>query len=70
MSGMFGVIPYMDPKSFNNNENYKLNKKSDVYSVGVLMWQISSGCEPFKGFVYDLCLMLFYILNDKREEMR
>ena len=47
MSGMFGVVPYIDPKSFNNqyntcdkNENYKLNKKSDVYSIGVLMWQI------------------------------
>ncbi|GBC08353.1 hypothetical protein RclHR1_08060001 [Rhizophagus clarus] len=68
-SKIIGVIPYIDPERFNNQgKNYKLNKKSDVYSVGVLLWQISSGCEPFKGFDYDVCLML-YILKGKREEM-
>jgi serine/threonine protein kinase len=70
-SKIIGVVPYIDPKSFNNQkQNYKLNKKSDVYSVGVLLWQISSGYEPFKneGFDYDACLML-NILNGKREEM-
>jgi hypothetical protein len=47
-----------------------LNEKSDVYSIGVLLWQISSGCEPFKnkGYDYDASLMLF-ILKGKREEM-
>ena len=25
----------------------KLNKKSDVYSVGILLWEISSGYPPF-----------------------
>jgi serine/threonine protein kinase len=70
MSGMFGVLPYVDPKSFNKNENYKLNKKSDVYSVGVLMWQISSGCQPFyaEGEKYDIGLALD-ILDGKREKI-
>ncbi|CAG8757581.1 669_t:CDS:1, partial [Dentiscutata heterogama] len=27
------------------------DKKSDVYSVGVLMWEISSGYPPFKDDV-------------------
>ncbi|PKC15822.1 hypothetical protein RhiirA5_407728 [Rhizophagus irregularis] len=69
-SKIFGVIPYIDPESFNNQHNYKLNKKSDVYSVGVLLWQISSGYEPFKnkGFNYDAYLVL-KILNGEREEM-
>ncbi|PKC66373.1 kinase-like protein [Rhizophagus irregularis] len=67
MSEMFGVIPYVDPKSFNNqynnynkSKNYKLNKKSDVYSVGVLMWQISSGRRPFYADdeKYDIGLAL------------
>ncbi|POG63000.1 hypothetical protein GLOIN_2v1485008 [Rhizophagus irregularis DAOM 181602=DAOM 197198] len=69
MSGMFGVVPYVDPKSFNNkkynncnegDENYKLNKKSDVYSVGVLIWQISSGRRPFyaENVEYDISLVL------------
>ncbi len=33
----------MDQKYGSKNKSYKLNKKSDVYSIGVLMWQISSG---------------------------
>ncbi|GBC06524.1 hypothetical protein RclHR1_00690014 [Rhizophagus clarus] len=71
-SKIHGVIPYIDPKGFNsqNNENYKLNKKSDIYSIGVLMWQISSGYQPFSTecFKYDLCLMLS-ILDGKREKI-
>jgi serine/threonine protein kinase len=64
-SKLLGVIPYVDPKSF-DKENYKLNKKSDVYSIGVLLWQISSGHRPFHEVDYGLSLMLF-ILNGKRE---
>ncbi|RGB31318.1 hypothetical protein C1646_817368 [Rhizophagus diaphanus] len=70
-SKILGVIPYIDPNKFNDqNKNYKLNEKSDVYSIGVLLWQISSGYEPFKkkGYSYDAGLMLF-ILNGKREGM-
>ncbi|GBC07943.1 hypothetical protein RclHR1_00780023 [Rhizophagus clarus] len=68
-SKILGVIPYVDPVSFNNQgRNYKLNKKSDVYSIGVLMWQISSGYMPFKGLDYNAPLILL-IVNGKREEM-
>jgi len=51
---LFGVVPYMDPKKF-SNRSYSLNKKSDVYSVGVLLWEISSGKPPFyvEGEPYD-----------------
>jgi len=66
-SHVFGIIPYVDPKCFNNrSQNYKLNKKSDVYSIGVLMWQISSGRKPFISKNYDVGLVLD-ILNGKRE---
>ncbi|CAI2164472.1 8382_t:CDS:2 [Funneliformis geosporum] len=64
-----GVLPYVDPKGLNNhNKKYKLTKKSDIYSVGVLMWQISSGCRPFKGVDYDISLTLD-IINGKREKI-
>ncbi len=53
-SKLHGLVPYMDPKTVSrpkNNENqtrpYRLNKKSDVYSVGMLLWEISSGRPPF-----------------------
>ncbi|RGB35810.1 hypothetical protein C1646_758914, partial [Rhizophagus diaphanus] len=55
-----GVMPYVDPKKL-NDENYKLNKKSDVYSIGVLLWQISSGHEPFEGIERDVSLSLSLI---------
>ena len=68
-SKVFGVIPYKDPKIL-NNQQYKPNEKSDIYSIGVLMWQISSGCKPFKnkGFDYDMVLFVA-IINGLREEI-
>ncbi|CAB4393314.1 unnamed protein product [Rhizophagus irregularis] len=67
-TSVLGVIPYVDPKSFDDKEKYKLNKKSDVYSVGVLLWQISSGYRPFHEDNYGPSLMLS-ILNGKREKI-
>ena len=61
-SKLFGIIPYVDPKSFsrqrNNNNQYSLNEKSDVYSVGVLLWEISSGHPPFRNEPYDIGLAM------------
>ena len=64
-----GIVPYVDPKSLDDrNQNYKLGKKSDVYSIGVLMWQISSGRRPFNEVDYDAKLSLA-IVYGKREEI-
>ena len=60
------MIPYVDPKRFsmqrksnNSNQSYSLNTKSDVYSVGVLLWEISSGVPPFytEGEPNDISLI-------------
>ncbi len=64
---MFGVLPYIDPKVLHNRNENKLNKKSDVYSIGVLMWQISSGNQPFADC--DSALLTFAIKDGKREEI-
>ena len=69
----FGSIPYMDPKKLDKSK-YKLNKKSDVYSFGVLMWQISSGRQPFcskndaDSSVHSTIDLTMKILNGLREE--
>ncbi|GES88022.1 kinase-like domain-containing protein [Rhizophagus clarus] len=55
-SDCLGIVPYVDPKKF-DSQKYSLNKKSDVYSVGVLLWEISSGRPPFKGISF-YCLIL------------
>ena len=53
------VIPYIDPKKFDDSKSqpYSLNEKSDIYSIGVLLWEISSGQQPFKDIPYDSLMM-------------
>ncbi|GES73290.1 kinase-like domain-containing protein [Rhizophagus clarus] len=55
-SKLYGIIPYVDPKRM-AEQNYKLNEMSDVYSIGVLLWEISSGQRPFKNISYDIALI-------------
>lgn len=64
-----GVIPYIDPKKFSSHP-YSLNQKSDVYSVGVLLWVISSCQPPFytEDKDYDIHLA-FEILKGRREQI-
>ena len=61
-----GVIPYIDPKGLVKQQPYSLNKKSDVYSIGVLLWEISSGIPPFYEVDYDFSLM--YKISQGRRE--
>ncbi|PKY47140.1 kinase-like protein [Rhizophagus irregularis] len=46
--GTIGVAPYIEPKRL-SDPKYVYTKPSDIYSFGVLMWEISSGEPPFKG---------------------
>ncbi|GBB91176.1 hypothetical protein RclHR1_18310004 [Rhizophagus clarus] len=64
-------IPYIDPKYLSVEQNnimqsYILNKKSDVYSIGILLWEISSGKLPFEDKIYDFNLVK-QILQGYRE---
>jgi len=63
---IYGMIPYIDPQQF---KNQKASKTSDVYSVGILLWEISSGQIPFKSYDdrYYPAVLVSKILNGKRE---
>jgi hypothetical protein len=67
----------VDPKCLSNicdvkdeNQFYIMNPKSDVYSIGVLFWQLSSGRRPFytENEQYDVSLAI-EIRNGKREDV-
>src|ERR1044072_4246208 len=69
---IFGMVPYIDPQYFKkqpNNKHYRSNKKSDVYSVGVLLWEISSGQKPFSSYDDDFlkAALLYKISKGTRE---
>ncbi len=61
----------MDPKKLENHMDYKLNKKSDVYIIGVLMWQILSEHQPFhaEDTDYNIELITLDTIKGKREEI-
>ncbi|GES80252.1 kinase-like domain-containing protein [Rhizophagus clarus] len=82
ISKLYGVIPYIDPKAFKVTRDkeekkpkeeeiqvkYNLNKKSDVYSVGVLLWQLSSGKRPFIHEKYDSSLIVKIVQGSRESD--
>ncbi|CAI2177648.1 16690_t:CDS:2 [Funneliformis geosporum] len=76
-SEVFGVLPYVDPKRFNRQwkydnilQPYTLNEKSDVYSISVLLWKISSDRLLFyvESVEYNITLAID-ILQGLRESI-
>ena len=56
-----GVTPYIDPKRYDKEKGkgaLQRLKLSDVYSIGVLFWELSSGRLPFENRDYDLDLVM------------
>ncbi|RIB29514.1 kinase-like domain-containing protein [Gigaspora rosea] len=50
-SEVHGMVAYIDPKCFEcfGKKPYKRSEKSDIYSFGVILWEISSGRPPFQS---------------------
>ncbi|PKY24321.1 kinase-like protein, partial [Rhizophagus irregularis] len=61
----YGMDGYIDPQCFKDRK-YKKNKKSDIYSLGVLLWEISSGRPPFSDCSRNL--ITHYIIKGERED--
>ncbi|RHZ61611.1 hypothetical protein Glove_346g119 [Diversispora epigaea] len=64
-SQIYGIIPYMAPELFNC---HPYSYASDVYSLGMIMWQLTSGHRPFHDQEHGPKLILD-ILDGKRPEI-
>ncbi|RIB21773.1 kinase-like domain-containing protein [Gigaspora rosea] len=65
-STAFGMPAFIEPQCL-IKKGYKRDKRSDIYSFGVILWEISSGRPPFQTFESKMELM-FHIYQGKRED--
>jgi len=64
-NGIYGVIPYIAPEIF---KGANFSKESDIYSMGMIMWELTTGCKPFANIEHDSDL-IYKIINGKRPEI-
>ncbi|GBB98675.1 hypothetical protein RclHR1_00330002 [Rhizophagus clarus] len=61
-SEIYGVIPYIAPEIFKGSA---FSKKADVYGLGMIMWELTTGCKPFDNVKHDHNL-IYKILDGER----
>src|SRR2546421_21348 len=62
---MLGHMAYTEPQCF-GDKHYSRNQKSDIYALGVLLWELSSGRPPFENV--EKHLIPLRIINGDREK--
>src|SRR4051794_24686571 len=65
LGSIYGNLPYVAPEVIVGREH---TFASDVYSIAMLMWEISSGKPPFINFEYDYDLAM-NIVNGMRPKI-
>src|SRR5438105_770343 len=65
LNSIYGNLPYIAPEIIAGKET---TFASDVYSIGMLMWEISSGQPPFNNYEHDYDLAM-KIMNGMRPEI-
>ncbi|KAF9582211.1 hypothetical protein BGW38_000500 [Lunasporangiospora selenospora] len=54
-AGLFGVVPYVAPERM-QNPTITYTAKCDIYSLGVILWELSSCMIPFESQLQDVML--------------
>ena len=62
---VYGNLPYIAPEVISGRE---YTFKSDIYSIAMLMWEISSGRPPFSNYDHDYNLAM-NIINGMRPKI-
>jgi serine/threonine protein kinase len=52
---VYGIIPYVAPEIF---QGQKYTKASDIYSFGIVMWELMTGRKPFWDQNHDTNLII------------
>jgi hypothetical protein len=42
-----GMISFIDPQKLNSGKNFALDKRSDIYSLGMVLWESHVVVHPF-----------------------
>src|SRR5437763_8137828 len=59
---IYGVIPYMAPEVLSDKQ---YTKKSDIYSLGMIMWEFTTGKKPFYDRSHDQHLMIDILKGER-----
>ncbi|UZO08490.1 uncharacterized protein OCT59_028744 [Rhizophagus irregularis] len=62
---IYGVIPYIAPEIFRGSI---FSKEADIYSLGMIMWELTTGCKPFDNVEHDHHL-IYKILDGERPKI-
>ena len=60
-----GIISFIDPQKLNRGRNFVLDKRSDIYSFGMVLWEISSCRKPFLMKNHCIYLSKFVMVYEK-----
>ncbi|KAF9993945.1 hypothetical protein BGZ80_001886 [Entomortierella chlamydospora] len=63
-NGVRGVVPYISPERL---KNAPFDHSSDIYSLGVIMWELTSGRPPFSK--EENFMLPYEIITGRREEI-
>jgi serine/threonine protein kinase len=64
-SQIYGVIPYIATEIL---KGAKFSKASDIYSMGMIMWELTTGCKPFSNVKHDIEL-IYKIIDGERPDI-
>ncbi|GBB93709.1 hypothetical protein RclHR1_02220004 [Rhizophagus clarus] len=62
---VYGVIPYIAPEIFKGSD---FSKEADIYSLGMIMWELTTGCKPFDDVKHDIHLV-YKIIDGERPKI-
>ncbi|PRP83026.1 putative serine/threonine protein kinase (ISS) [Planoprotostelium fungivorum] len=62
IQGQGGTLLYMAPEAFDQ----EISSASDIYSLGVILWEILSGCVPYREYANIMAVFKAVAVEGKR----